>query len=124
MCGDTDGKELKLKDTISDKLDIVEEYEKKETYQIIREIVKELPNRDRKIIMLYFGFYDDKIYTQKEIANIMSISQSHVSTLITQIVKRIGEQLKQKGIIELKTTQQSKSTKKGEKVKTISQKNK
>lgn len=65
MCGDTDGKELKLKDTISDKLDIVEEYEKKETYQIIREIVKELPNRDRKIIMLYFGFYDDKIYTQK-----------------------------------------------------------
>ena len=114
---DTDGKELKLEDTISDKLDIVEEYEKKETYQIIREIVKELPDRDRKIIMLHFGFYNDKIYMQREIADIMSISQSQVSRLITQIVKRIGGQLKQKGIIELKTTQQSKSTKKGEKVK-------
>ena len=63
--------------------------------------------------MLYFGFYNDKIYTQREIADIMSLSKPYVSKLITKLVKMIGEQLKRKGIIELKTKQQSKSTKKG-----------
>lgn len=114
---DMDGKELKLGDTISDKRDIVEEYEKKETYQIIREIVKELPDRDRKIIMLQFGFYNNKIYNQDEIADITSISQPHVSRLTKRILKRIGEQLIQKGVIELKTNQQSQSKQKGKKVK-------
>ena len=97
---DKDGKELKFEDIISDKTDIVEEYTVNETYQIIRQIVKDLPERDREIIMLYFGFYNDKTHTQKEIADMLSISQSLVSRLITKIIKRLGKQLEHKGIIE------------------------
>ena len=93
---DKEGKELKIEDTISDETDIVEDYEKNITYKIIREIVKELPDRDREIIMLHFGFYN----TQKEIADMMSISQSYVSRLITKIVKKIGIQLQNCGVIE------------------------
>lgn len=104
---DKDGNELKIEDTISDETDIVEEYTDNETYQIIRQIVKDLPNRDREIIMLHFGFYNDKTHTQKEIADMMSISQSYVSRLITKIVKRLGQQLQQKGIIELRTEEKS-----------------
>ena len=74
--------ELKIEDIISDETDIVEDYEKKITYKIIREMVKGLPDPDREIIILYFGFYNDEIYNQKEIADMMSISQSKVSRLI------------------------------------------
>ena len=97
---DEEGKELKIKDTISDESDIVEDYEKNITYKIIREIVKKLPDQDREIIMLHFGFYNDKIHTQKEIADMMSISRSYVSKIITKIVKRIGVQLQDCGLIE------------------------
>ena len=45
---DKEGNELKIEDTISDKTDIVEDYKKNITYEIIREIVGELPDRDRE----------------------------------------------------------------------------
>ena len=109
---DKDGNELKIEDTISDETDIVEEYTDNETHQIIRQIVKDLPDRDRKIIMLRFGFYNDKTHTQKEIADMMSISQSYVSRLITKIVKKLGQQLQQKGVIELRMEGQRPKTKK------------
>ena len=95
---DKEGNELKIEDTISDETDIVDEYEKDITCKIIREIIKELPDRDRKIIMLYFGFYN-KNYTQKEIAHIMLISQEYVSKLIRKNLKKIEEQLVKKDII-------------------------
>lgn len=108
---DKDGNGLKVEDIISDEIDVVEEYTDNETYQLIRQIVKNLPDRDREIIMLHFGFYNDKTHTQKEIADMMSISQSYVSRLIKKIVKRLGQQLKQKGVIELRIEEQSSKTK-------------
>lgn len=76
---DKDGSELKLGDMVSD------DNEQLETYRILREIVKQLPERDKEIIMLYFGFYNGKKYTQKEIANKFNISQSYISRLTTKI---------------------------------------
>ena len=99
---DKDGNELKIEDTLSDDTDIVEEYTDNETHRIIREVVKDLPDRDRKIIMLHFGFYNDETHTQREIAEMLSISQSYVSRLITKIVKRVGKILEEKGLIELR----------------------
>lgn len=98
----TDGKEIKIEDTLTDSKDITEDYEKQETYRIIREVIEELPERERKLIMLHYGFYDDKPYTQMEIAKIMSISQSYTSRLIKRAVNKIGKKLNQKGIIELR----------------------
>ena len=109
---DKDGNELKIEDIIIDETDIVEEYTDNETHQIIRQIVKDLPDRDREIIMLHFGFYNDKTHTQKEIADMMSISRSYVSRLITKIVKKLGQQLQQKGVIELRMEGQRPKTKK------------
>lgn len=83
-----------LGDITPSKNDMVEEYDRKECYQIIREIVSNLPSQDRVIIMLYFGFYNDKFYTQEEIAMITSLSQSWVSRVIKKIVERIEQQLK------------------------------
>jgi len=105
-----DGNELKLEDTLSDNIDIVEEYTDKETHCIIREVVKKLPDRDRKIVMLYFGFYNYETHTQKEIADMLSVSQPYISGLITKIVKQVGKILEEKGLIELRRTTKRKHT--------------
>ncbi len=54
-----DGSEIKIEDQISDDTDLVDDNETAETLKIIREVVKDLPERDREIIMLHFGFYND-----------------------------------------------------------------
>lgn len=100
---DKEGRELKIEDIISDTSNIIEDYEKKITYKSIQEIIKKLPNRDKEIIILRFGFYNNEVHTQEEIANMMSISRSYVSRLIAKIVKRIGQELKKNGIIEKNT---------------------
>ena len=92
-------------DKLSDDSNLVEDYENEETRRIIREVVKSLPNRDKEITMLYFGFYDDKTYTQAEIADKLNISQPYVSRLITQIVKNISSILESKELIELHSKQ-------------------
>lgn len=100
---DKEGRELKIEDIISDTSNIIDDYEKNITYKSIQEIIKKLPNRDKEIIILRFGFYNNEVHTQEEIANMMSISRSYVSRLIAKIVKRIGQELKKNGIIELRS---------------------
>lgn len=107
ISNDTDGNVM-LKDTISDEKDIGENYEKEVVYKIIRDVVKELPNRERKIIMFYFGVNSDNIYTQKDMGDMLSLSQAHVSGLIPKIVDKIGKELNQKGIVELKSNKKIK----------------
>lgn len=98
---DKEGNEKKIEDILEDDTsDFVSEYENQITYNEVRKVVYNLPNRDREIILLHFGFIDDHLYTQKEIADKLKISQSYVSRLITKIVKRIGIQLQKNGVIE------------------------
>lgn len=99
---DKDGNELKVEDILSDDTDIAEEYSDNETYQIVRKIVNELPERDRDIVIMHFGFFDNKRYTQQEIAAKFKISQSYVSRLIYKIVKRLGSKLEAQELIELR----------------------
>lgn len=96
-----DGNELKIGDTIPDKTDIFEDYTSTELYSAINEIVNNLPERDKEIIKLYFGFYDNKVYKQKEIADMMSLSKSYITKIIQDNVKKIGKILNSNGFIEL-----------------------
>lgn len=100
ISGEDSGKEIKLEDTISSDVDIETSYEDKEVYTIIRKIVYSLPERDREIIMLYFGFYNDKVYKQREIAEKLNLSRSYVSRLIDGIVNDIRLKLEELGIVE------------------------
>lgn len=110
---DYDGNELKIEDVLKDdNLDFVSDYENTETSAIIRRIVEELPNREKEIIMLHFGFYDDKIYTQKQIAEKLNISQSYISRLISKIVKSIGKKLLDEDVIDVVGKRENKEEKK------------
>ncbi len=90
---DDDGADILFKDTILDSFDFTLDYEKKETLEILKKLVLELNDRDKEIIMLYFGFYDDRCYNQKEIAKIFNITQSVVSRIIKRILKTLYLQL-------------------------------
>lgn len=100
-----DGYELNLKETIEDGKDFVEEFlegdEKAQIYNIIRDEVSKLPDRDRQIIMMYFGFFNNHSYNQKEIANKLNISQSYVCILLHRILKKLRNILKVKETFKL-----------------------
>lgn len=89
---DVSGNELRLEDLISDSsCDLISNYEQKENCEIVRQIVEDLPEREKLIVMLHFGFIGDKIYSKKEISDRLNLSQSYVSRLITKIIKKIKE---------------------------------
>lgn len=97
----SDGEEKNIEDVLEDTTaDFVSEYEDTILYNEIRKIVYNLPDRDRKIILLYFGFINNKRYTQYEISKKLNISEFYVSKLTKKIVKKIGLQLKRKGLID------------------------
>lgn len=99
---------IKLEDTITDGTDIEADYDKLVTYEIVREVVTNLPPRDKKIITLYFGFDDNIPHNQYEIADILSVSQSYISKSMTKILAEIEKKLAKKGIEEINFKKQEK----------------
>ena len=87
-------KKLELKDTLPDNTqNLVKDYEKKESYQILYQVIEKLNKRDQQIITLAFGLYNQKPETQKQIAKKLNVSQSQVSRLIKQILKILKKEL-------------------------------
>lgn len=98
---DKEGTDIIIEDILEDiTSDFALNYETKVIYEEIREIVCNLPIRDREIIILYFGFFDNHPYTQQEIARKLNISKAYVSLLIIKQVKKIGIELKNRGVID------------------------
>ena len=88
-----DGSELFLKDILRDSdEDFVSSIEEKELYDEVRRVIENLPEREKQIIMLYFGFNCEPL-NQNEISSQMKISQSSVSKIITATLKTIKLQL-------------------------------
>lgn len=94
-------REVSLGETIASEVDVFEECIEKSTYQFIRQLILTIPERDQKIIELYFGFIDNRPYTQKEISQMFSISQSYISRVIIKNIKRLKVLLIQEKIVEL-----------------------
>lgn len=93
------GTQIFLSDTLIAETNIVEDNEYKETRCIIRKLVQNLPERNREIVMLYFGFYGKK-YSQKEIAEKLNLSQSYISKQIPKILNIIENQLYKQNVFE------------------------
>lgn len=73
-------------------IDLEENYIEQEEKIIILKMIKDLPEREREIILMYFGFYG-KLYTQLEIANKFGIGQSYVSRLIKSIIVKFRKEI-------------------------------
>ena len=97
-----EGNEITLKDVLTDGNDIKDEYEDKEVKKIIRKDIELLSEPEREMIKLYFGFYDGKPITQREIAKIFNYDVSSASKIIKKSIKKLGNILVSQGVIELK----------------------
>ncbi|MCM1226603.1 MAG: RNA polymerase sporulation sigma factor SigE [Clostridium sp.] len=87
---DWDGNELLLSDILGTDDDIVNRgIENQAERDMLREAVDSLGGRERQIMQMRFGLIDGKEKTQKEVADIIGISQSYISRLEKRIIKRL-----------------------------------
>lgn len=87
---DWDGNELLLSDVLGSDSDSVNrniEYEDEK--RRILSLVGQLGDRERQIMTMRFGLFGSKEYTQKQVADMMGISQSYISRLEKRIVQKL-----------------------------------
>lgn len=91
---DYDGNELLLSDILGTDEDmILKPLEDDVELSILRQAVKELPKREREIVVMRFGLEGHQELTQKEVAQKMGISQSYISRLEKRIMARLRKEL-------------------------------
>ncbi len=91
---DWDGNELLLADVLGTDDDIVNEnIESEAEKKLLLDSVAKLPDRERFIMEKRFGLVDGKELTQKEVADLIGISQSYISRLEKRIIKRLRREL-------------------------------
>ena len=94
---DWDGNELLLSDILGTDEDIVCKGVETEAENImLMEALETLSPREKNIMKMRFGLDDGKEKTQKEVADIIGISQSYISRLEKKIVKHLKRELSQK----------------------------
>jgi len=87
---DGEGNELHLEDILGTEKDIVtkgieEEHDKKVLYEEINKLKK----RDKEIMIRRYGLFNNKEMTQKDVADLMGISQSYISRIEKKVIKKI-----------------------------------
>jgi RNA polymerase sporulation-specific sigma factor len=91
---DWDGNELLLSDVLgSDEESISYELEQREERQMVRDAVCNLAPRERELIELRYGMRTGREMTQKEVADLLGISQSYISRLEKRILASLRESL-------------------------------
>ncbi|MDD6879183.1 MAG: RNA polymerase sporulation sigma factor SigK [bacterium] len=87
---DLDGNELHLEDILGTEPDIVTKgLEEDLNRKIVLDEINKLNIRDREIIVMRYGLVTGEERTQKEVAEILGISQSYISRIEKKVIKRI-----------------------------------
>ena len=87
---DSEGNELHLEDILGTDSDVVtkgleQEIEKKLLY----EEIEKLNDRDKKIMVLRYGLYNSEEMTQKDVAELLGISQSYISRIEKKVIRKL-----------------------------------
>ena len=91
---DGEGNELLLADILGTDSDAV--YTHMETqveHQLLTEGLRHLSDREKQIIEMRFGLFGQEERTQKEVADMMGISQSYISRLEKKIILRLRKEI-------------------------------
>ncbi len=95
---DYDGNELLLSDVLGTDGDtVLRPIEEDADRQMLREALSRLPDREKRIVEMRFGLGGRKEKTQKEVADLMGISQSYISRLEKRIMLRLRRELSRQG---------------------------
>lgn len=93
---DWDGNELLLSDILGTEEDVISKgIEEEVEIRLLNNAIEHLNPRERKIVELRFGLKraDGAEMTQKEVADLMGISQSYISRLEKKIMKRLKKEI-------------------------------
>ena len=93
---DWDGNELLLSDVLGTEEDVIyRDIESEVERKLLRQAISKLSDRERTIINLRFGLNNalGKEMTQKEVAELLGISQSYISRLEKKIMKQLKKQI-------------------------------
>lgn len=86
-----DNEDMQLINCIPDSKDFIDDFISSVSYEkITSELFATLTDKEKELLKLFFGFYEKK-YTQKEIASIYGVHQSHISRTITKICYKLKE---------------------------------
>ena len=90
---DCDGNELLLSDILGTDEDmIMRPLEDDVDICVLRQALRDLPDREREIVLMRFGLEGRRELTQKEVAQKMGISQSYISRLEKRIMLRLKKE--------------------------------
>lgn len=91
---DWDGNELLLSDILGTDDDIVNRgIENEVDKQLLIREIERLPDREKQIMVMRYGLGGHKELTQKQVADLLGISQSYISRLEKRILRSIKENL-------------------------------
>lgn len=91
---DWDGNELLLSDILGTEEDVVfKNMENEVDLSLLDESIKKLNKREYLIMKLRFGLNNTKSFTQKEVADMLGISQSYISRLEKKILSRLKKEI-------------------------------
>ena len=93
---DWDGNELLLSDILGTDEDVIyHDIETDVEHRLLKTAIGKLSGRERMIIELRFGLnsIDGEEKTQKEVADMLGISQSYISRLEKKIMKRLKKEI-------------------------------
>lgn len=94
---DGDGNELLLSDILGTDPDVTSRRIEDEVDKtLLRASIKKLTNRERNIMELRFGFISGNEKTQKEVADMLGISQSYISRLEKKIINKMKKDIMSK----------------------------
>ena len=91
---DWDGNELLLSDVMGTENDIItKDMESEVDRKLLGIALESLNERERQIMHLRFGFSGQEERTQKDVADLLGISQSYISRLEKRIIKRLRKEM-------------------------------
>ena len=89
---DSEGNELRLEDILGTDAELVpKEYEKRVDKEILSKEIEMLSPRDKEIMTLRYGLNNTIEYTQKEVAEMLGISQSYISRIEKKVVRKLSQ---------------------------------
>ena len=87
---DAEGNELHLEDVLGTEDDVVTKVlENKIEKKLLIEEIEKLNERDKKIMILRYGLFGNEEITQKDVADMLGISQSYISRIEKKVIKRL-----------------------------------
>ncbi len=90
---DWDGNELLLSDVLGTEIDLItKSLESDVDKQLLRNALSQLNDREKQIMELRFGLIGSEAKTQKDVADMLGISQSYISRLEKKIIQRLKKE--------------------------------